>query len=330
MTSNVNSLLIAARMDIGRISAVFSGIKSLDSERLKGQAPMILTMLFLLLVPTSIIAYNATTSSPDLEGYAIIDGENLTEISTDVSVSVSDEAVSDQPGAAIPEAEVETAEGGITQENSEQDSIVQANESSQIPETAPDEEVIEVTDDVAVTEQNQENASTSEQSSEMNQTETDSDASNESQNVTMPGDIIGDDTDSEGDINISVNVTIPGEIVDNATNLTEQNMSEVQDSDPEIVSLPPVIDVVLEAPGKVIRGQDLILTSRITNNGYGPAQNLVLEWTLPEGFALSSGSTFRNCGTLEPGETCNSEIGIGTAMDLALGENQVRVSVRYE
>ncbi len=131
------------------------------------------------------------------------------------------------------------------------------------------------------------------------------------ENTTSPEENITEPTEEP-----EVNITEPEE------NVTETNVTEE--------SLAPEITLVIENPDKVTRDkEDAIVKAVITNTG-GTSYNLVLEWMLPEGFAVVEGNATEHIGVLENSGTFISEIKVFPVLGAPLGPAEIRARVSYE
>jgi len=181
--------------------------------------------------------------------------------------------------------------------------------------------------------------------------EPDVNATEPQDNATVPDDNVT--TPEEPEINITEpdenvtlpedNVTIPEENVtipdENATNITEPDDNVTIPEEPEInITEPdeniteeetgePEIYVLIDNPDRITRGNGFILSATVMNEG-DVAENVVLEFILPEGF--SADSTTVVIGTLGNGEGFMAELLVYTDSVAARGMNDIRVSVSYE
>ena len=89
------------------------------------------------------------------------------------------------------------------------------------------------------------------------------------------------------------------------------------------------LNIEIISPEKVKRGEDITLEAKVTNSGPGVANNVVLTWTLPEGFEIIAGSDSKQCGTLRPRSSCQSSIEVVASYSSLLGKNDIKVSVSY-
>jgi uncharacterized repeat protein (TIGR01451 family) len=101
-------------------------------------------------------------------------------------------------------------------------------------------------------------------------------------------------------------------------NLTVPNISEV------------ILNVSVESPSKITRGEVVAVRATITNTGSAEAKNVLLTWKLPEGFEIISGDQTQSCGILEPNASCTSVITVQSSLSAELGKNEIKVVVSYE
>ncbi|MBI5871498.1 hypothetical protein HZB88_00225 [archaeon] len=106
--------------------------------------------------------------------------------------------------------------------------------------------------------------------------------------------------------------------LDTSETITVPNISEI------------ILNVSVESPQKITRGEVISVKARITNTGLAGAKNVLLIWKLPEGFKIVSGSKTQNCGILEPNASCTSVITVQTSLFTELGINEIKVVVNYE
>ncbi len=191
--------------------------------------------------------------------------------------------------------------------------------------------------------------------------------SNESVNITLPDNMtipcnqtnqtFGNETDgaipgngtnaTEPPVNITENITEETEPPLNITlNETQENITERNITQPEEnITFPeenatetntteeqpaPEITVLLDNPDQVTRDkEDFVIRAVITNNG-GPAHDVVVEWVLPDGFAVVDGSVTEYVGVLGASETVTSEITVFPVIQTELGPAEIRARVSYE
>jgi uncharacterized repeat protein (TIGR01451 family) len=145
-------------------------------------------------------------------------------------------------------------------------------------------------------------------------------------NVTTEGNATTADNETEEEPVIvpEVNETLPEENV---------TVSDENATIPEINATIPgiaAIEVFIENPQKITRGQEFTARAVIRNSGDGPAENATLEWILPEGFSIVSGNTVENIGTIAAGEERAYEIIVRTSVATARGANEIKARVTYE
>jgi hypothetical protein len=90
-----------------------------------------------------------------------------------------------------------------------------------------------------------------------------------------------------------------------------------------------ILDINIESPQKITRGENLNVRAIVTNLGIRKARNVVIIWKLPLGFEIVLGNVEKNCGDLLSNDSCISEISITTSA-AKLGENEIKVVVSYE
>ncbi len=121
------------------------------------------------------------------------------------------------------------------------------------------------------------------------------------------------------------NQTIP---VTNQTVPVQANTSDRPG--PEPVEIEPVeqavLDISIELPDRVTRGEPFVAYAELTNMGDGTARSVSMEWLLPYGFSASD--TTKQCSELAPGDVCSGQISV-TAEPPALGLSEIKVIARY-
>ncbi|MFH1473361.1 MAG: helix-turn-helix domain-containing protein [Candidatus Aenigmatarchaeota archaeon] len=145
-------------------------------------------------------------------------------------------------------------------------------------------------------------------------------------NVTEPVNAT-EDINQTIDLNLTFNETFEENetVFENITEIIESITSEIGN----ITSIEPILDVKLLYPQKIIRGESLDIRADLENSGY-LAKNVVLNWLLPAGFNMVSGNMSENCGDLDTGGSCYSEISVMTNLTTGIGLNEIRVVVDYE
>lgn len=91
----------------------------------------------------------------------------------------------------------------------------------------------------------------------------------------------------------------------------------------------PILSVDINNQAKTLRGEDILITATLTNDG-DAANDVILEWVLPEGFSIHDGNAIENVGSLGEGETFVSQIKIRSDYEAELGVNDIKVRVSYE
>jgi len=112
-------------------------------------------------------------------------------------------------------------------------------------------------------------------------------------------------------------------------NVSETNTSESLPVQEQEVA-PTQLEVVIDSPGKITRGEIIEVKATVTNTGSTEAKNVVLTWQLPHEFEIVSGSQTENCGDLEPNASYESTITIQTSIHAELGNNEIKIVVNYE
>ena len=117
----------------------------------------------------------------------------------------------------------------------------------------------------------------------------------------------------------------------NETNLTQTNetFAEIPIKPPEIPIVPrPEITVSLEYPEKITRGEDFKIKARIENSSPASLRIVEIEWKLPKDFEIVSRN--EDCKVLSPNSACTSEILVHSSLSTKLGNNEIKVVIKYE
>jgi uncharacterized repeat protein (TIGR01451 family) len=119
-------------------------------------------------------------------------------------------------------------------------------------------------------------------------------------------------------------------LVENSSNTSvEINDSLIPVEDVPVETGYPKIEINIDYPQKITRGEEVVLKAYATNIGSLKAKNVVVNWQLPYGFEIISDS-LENCGDLEPESNCISEIIVKSSLNTVLGINDAKVVVNYE
>ncbi|MBN2042784.1 MAG: hypothetical protein JW754_03180 [Candidatus Aenigmarchaeota archaeon] len=138
-------------------------------------------------------------------------------------------------------------------------------------------------------------------------------------NYTIPVNESYDWNDTQDNTTIPENQTLPS----NDTNDTTPNETLV-------IPEPPVLEVAIDSPDKVTRGETFQATGRVISRGLLPVHDVRIEWNLPDGFEIVSGERFFECGDLSKDEECVSAIELSTIIDTRIGKEELEVLVYYE
>ena len=268
----------------------------------KSQVQALAAIVFLVLIPTVIIAQNATNLTdiiPPVEGGIIIPVDDPMSDSVQENQPPSEEVLPGMPQIITgpPENESTTPEPPAGQTSTEDNTTTETPSENT---TLPDNQ----------TQQEKEDPSGLQNETE-NTTLTD--------NTTLP----------EGNATVpSDNQTMPEENVtaspENAT------LPENETQPPEPPDRPPeyaVLSAEVLSGDIVIRGQTLEVKALLLNSGTAPAVSISLEWILPEGFEIESSNN--PCGTILAGDECEASAEIRVPMSAEPGEKDIGVRVSY-
>lgn len=266
-----------------------------------GQVQVLAVLLFLFLVPTTIIiAQNATNFSENLSvpasGWTVAanDGttgdfnhsaflENLTNSSNPTNMTNG----TGSGVITIPEFDPVIIGNGTGNQTPENETAINESGGNQ---TEPSNNT-------------QDNVSLPFNESEGNQTI----PPDETQNVTFPS----DETDASP--SNETNATVPS----NETNETV------------IIPEPPVLEIRIDSPERITRGEKFQATGRVISRGLLPVRDVELVWRLPEGFEIVSGDLVRECGDIGKDEECVSVIGVSTDLSALTGDEELEVYAYY-
>ena len=116
----------------------------------------------------------------------------------------------------------------------------------------------------------------------------------------------------------------------NETNKTTEPIEPTQPVEPEIVEPESlVIDAGITSPEKVTRNGNVELIAYATNTGSGTARDVLIEWILPDGFYIVTGSGSFHCEELAPGNSCRNVITATVPISSNLGLSEIRARVTY-
>jgi hypothetical protein len=279
-----------------RARSLLSGREALVKGRAEsGQVQVLAIFLFLLLIPTTvIIAQNSTINS-----------------------TFTGDAITGMPAANGTQ---ETAEDNQTQETPQENLTREKNQtqgSEPINVTEPQNETTGVPlnqtnetepSNVTIPESNQTNENIT------NETVTNQTITNETGiNETLEPEPTGPE------INETVNTTLNETLNETALNETVNGTVEAE----------PALGVGIISPDNVTRGFPLELKAYARNTGSAPAFNLEIEWILPDGFLILSGSGSIVCEQLAPGTSCWNNITAAASLSSSLGLNDIMVRVSY-
>jgi hypothetical protein len=133
---------------------------------------------------------------------------------------------------------------------------------------------------------------------------------NATENITIPEE------------NATINITPPS----NETNITVPD-NQTEPPEEEAEPLGPV-EVSLKVPERANRNEPFLLSAEITNTGDTDATDVEVEWVLPDGFSILSGSGSHYCD-VPSNAACISEIEAAASLSSILGEQEIKVLVRY-
>lgn len=110
----------------------------------------------------------------------------------------------------------------------------------------------------------------------------------------------------------------------NQSNTTSSNLTNIS-TEPVLL---PIVDISLNSPQKLTRGESFEVEVNIKNSGSGAAKIVDVNLQLPKGIEIDS----RNgeCDILDPNSTCTITFSLRSSLSTSLGKNYLKVVVNYE
>jgi uncharacterized repeat protein (TIGR01451 family) len=96
---------------------------------------------------------------------------------------------------------------------------------------------------------------------------------------------------------------------------------------PPITVEKPILNVEVEYPKKIIRGEKITLKATIENTGSVVAKNIKYNWIIPSGLEIISEE--EDCQDLEPNVFCTTELTLQTSLSVELGIKEIKIVVNY-
>lgn len=124
---------------------------------------------------------------------------------------------------------------------------------------------------------------------------------------------------------------IPAEplIPENNTDINQtENETKQEPPEPEPDGL-PVIDASIISSDSVTRGEYFEIKARARNAGTGPAKDVWMDWVLPDGFVILTGSGSVYCQEVAPDASCWNNITATVSLSSDLGSDDIRIRVSY-
>ncbi len=146
-------------------------------------------------------------------------------------------------------------------------------------------------------------------------------------NVTLSG----ENTTSHDNDTIAglPNVTPPGvpgnQTIQQPSNETSGNQTQ---EPPEQEPPEPALEVTLQLPERANRNEPFLISAEIANTGDTDVLNAEVEWVLPERFSILEGSGSHYCD-IPSYAACLSELTVFASLSSMLGEQEIKVLVRY-
>lgn len=133
--------------------------------------------------------------------------------------------------------------------------------------------------------------------------------------------------DSNDTISISENTSLNNEtLIENISDETsEENNSELTVNEtPET----PNLEIEISHSNKITRGDELEINAVVSNSG-DLAEDVTINWIVPEEFEVISNNQRENCGNVGNNEQCISTIQVQPSLSAPLGINEIKVEVGY-
>jgi len=125
-----------------------------------------------------------------------------------------------------------------------------------------------------------------------------------------------------------INITLPEEL---DTSLNETNETATEPTLPELIPEPfqtkPILEVTISSFDQFNRNELQQIHAIIQNLGNGTALDVQGTWILPTGFE-PNGLTF-TCGDMPPGSACSDLIDVTPTLQTETGDNEIKVEVKY-
>lgn len=263
-----------------------------------GQVQILAIFLFLLLIPTTvIIAQNSTINST-------FTGDIIDEIPTTNETALPEDTGNDTATDTIEEDVNITIEDNETQETPPENTTQEINETIETPSNQTNETGME--ENVTIPDElNQTVNETVINETIINQTLTNETETNE---TIEPEPVIPETNETINEtLNETINETIPNETL-------------------EFI---PILDVGIISPEKITRGYTFEMSAYAKNIGSASAMDVSIEWILPDGFVILSGSGSVNCQEVAPKTSCWNNLTATVSLSSNLGLNDIRVRVSY-
>ena len=134
--------------------------------------------------------------------------------------------------------------------------------------------------------------------------------------------------DTIQDVNETLDAAVPSnETPSESPSNDTKILNETQETPSESMKN---LQITLDYPKKIVRGGTISVKATVLNLDALRAENVVLQWTIPTGFALISGNERHFCGAIESNGSCISEISLKTDLSTVVGTNKIRAVVSYE
>lgn len=137
-----------------------------------------------------------------------------------------------------------------------------------------------------------------------------------------------DNWNSTGIHNITINST-PTDIIILDNESIQKPPNETSEEKPEKTeTLDPVLKVKLNVPERADRNEPFQISAEVSNTGDQEARDVEVEWILPDSLSILEGSGSHYC-SIPTNAACESHLTVAASISSILGEQEIKVLVRY-
>ena len=192
------------------------------------------------------------------------------------------------------------------------------------------EETQTATTSETIVQENQTQTSSGQQDTSNTTTDSPTSANNTENNQTS---IETTETTNETIVEDNQTESTNSSALENATTTNQDNQipavqtAEEQGGINGVATLNP-LDVKINYPQKITRGESIKLNATITNLDNKKIKNIWLDWNIPSGFEIDSGQQTEII-SLDSGESYTTKISLETLPSTQLGINEIKLEVSY-